>query len=83
MRTLSLVLASGLLAMSISATAGEFKNECAWGLANDKHVMTDCKVNVLGTDGNTYCFSSEKAREAFMKDPMENTKKAKEVFGRS
>ncbi len=83
MRTISYFITAGLLAFSVSALAGEFKDECAWGLANDKHVKTDCKLNMVGTDGKTYCFSNEKAKEAFMKDPTANIKKAKEVFGRA
>lgn len=75
--------AAALLACSVSAFAGEFKNECAWGLSNGKHVSTDCSVNALGKDGKTYCFSTEKARESFMKDPVAHAKKATEVFGRS
>lgn len=83
MRTSSYFVAASLFALSLSAFAGEFKDECAWGLANDKHVKTDCSVNALGKDGKTYCFSNDKAKEAFMKDPVENIKKAKEVFGRA
>ena len=83
MRTITYSIAAGLLALSASAFAGEFKDECAWGLANDKHVKTDCNVNMLGADGKTYCFSSDKAKESFMKDPVLNTKKAKETFGRA
>lgn len=77
------IAAACLMALSVSAYAGEFNNECAWGLANDKHVRTDCSVNALGKDGKTYCFSTEKAREAYMKDPVANGKKALDVFGRS
>ena len=83
MKAPNFLFAATLLAFSISSQAGEFKDECAWGLANDKHVATDCKVNALGKDGKTYCFSSESARTSFMKDPIVNAKKAGEVFGRS
>ena len=62
---------------------GQFDNQCAWGLANGKHVMTDCKVSMTREDGKTYCFSSDKAMAAFMKDPPRNMSKAKETFGRS
>lgn len=73
----------GLLCLSLPGFAGEFGNECAWGLANDKHVKTECKVNAVREDGKTYCFSSDKAMDAFMKDVPMNMKKAKEVFGRA
>ena len=62
---------------------GEYGNECAWGLANGKHVQTNCSINMTGSDGKTYCFSSDKAMAAFMKDPPRNMSKAKETFGRS
>jgi len=83
MRLISAIAGAGLLAVSMSASAGEFNNECSWGLANDKHVKTDCKVNAVREDGKTYCFSSDKAMDAFMKDAPANVKKAKEVFGRA
>ncbi len=105
MRTLSTLLAAGLLACSMSAIAadergsdsptnsgnvvrdgtanGEFGNECAWGLANDKHVKTDCKVNMTGENGKTYCFSSDKAMTAYMKNPSVNAGKAAKAYSRS
>jgi len=61
----------------------EYGNECAWGLANGKHVQTNCSINMTGSDGKTYCFSSDKAMAAFMKDPPRNMSKAKETYGRS
>lgn len=45
--------------------------------------MTDCKVSMTREDGKTYCFSSDKAMSAFMKDPSKNMSKAREVFGRT
>lgn len=83
MRLASSVVGAGLMALSVSVFAGEFNNECSWGLANDKHVKTDCKVNAVREDGKTYCFSNDKAMEAFMKDVPAHLKKAKEVFGRA
>ncbi len=106
MRTITSLVAAGLLACSMSAIAanergseiaatdkgnvvrdgtanGEFNNECAWGLANGKHVETNCSVNLTREDGKTYCFSSDKAMSAFMKDPTKNMRKAGDVYGRS
>lgn len=83
MRLTRIILGAGLLALSASAFAGEFGNECAWGLANSKHVKTECKVNAVREDGKTYCFSSDKAMDAFMKDVPANLKKAQETFGRA
>ena len=61
----------------------EYGNECAWGLANGKHVQTNCSINMTGSDGKTYCFSNDKAMAAFMKDAPRNLSKAKETYGRS
>lgn len=36
-----------------------------------------------GKDGKTYCFSSDKAKEVFMKGPEANATKAKEGFARA
>ena len=99
MRTLTSILAAGLLACSMSAIAADergtssvvrdgtlnsqFNNECAWGLANGKHVTTNCAVNMTGEDGKTYCFSNDKAMAAFMKDPTKNMNSATKTFGRS
>lgn len=83
MRLITSIAGTALLALSMSAFAGEFNNECSWGLANDKHVKTDCKVNAVREDGKTYCFSNDKAMDAFMKDTPTHLKKAKEVFGRA
>ncbi len=83
MRLSTMAIGAGLLAFSVSASAGEFGNQCSWGLANDKHVKTDCKINATREDGKTYCFSSDKAMESFMKDVPTNMAKAKEMYGRT
>lgn len=113
MRTLTSILAAGLLACSMSAIAadstnsnagadgrdserattsgntvrdgtptGEYGNECAWGLANEKHVETNCAVNMTGENGKTYCFSNDKAMAAFMKNPSKNMERAEKAYGR-
>jgi YHS domain-containing protein len=71
-------LALGLTTASFAAT-GQFKDMCAWGLANNKEVHTNCAVNA-SYDGKTYCFSSEEAKANFMKNPKANLAKAKESY---
>ena len=84
MRTATSILFAALMGLSLSAfAASQYNNECSWGLANGKHVKTDCTVNMTREDGKTYCFSNDRALEAFMKDPSGNTKKAEDAFGRS
>jgi YHS domain-containing protein len=66
----TLFLATGAL-----AATGEYDNMCTMGLALGKEVKTDCSINgQIG--GKTYCFGSEEAKTAFMKDPEGNLAKA-------
>ena len=51
---------------------GEFDNSCAMGLASGQLVKTDCSVNWTAPDGKIYCFSTERSKLAFLKDPDEN-----------
>ena len=69
-----------LLGFATAAIAGEFENQCSWGLANSKHVKTDCSVNAA-IKGKTYCFSNEEAKTLFMKDPDANLTKAESFYG--
>jgi YHS domain-containing protein len=64
---------------SAYAATGQFDKKCAWGLANDKDVQTDCSVNAE-ISGETYCFSSEEAKTNFMKNPDANLQKAEEFY---
>jgi YHS domain-containing protein len=59
---------------------GEFDDQCAMGLASGQNVKTDCSVNWTDEDGHVYCFSSDASKEAFLKDPAGNIKKAKEFL---
>src|SRR5262245_61376607 len=62
------------------AAKGEFDNSCAMGLSEGQTVKTDCSVSWTDPDGKVYCFSSEKSKEAFLKDPQGNLKKARDFF---
>jgi YHS domain-containing protein len=59
---------------------GEFDNQCTMGLASGQIVKTDCSVNWTDEDGHIYCFSSDASKQAFLKDPAGNIKKAKEFL---
>lgn len=61
----------------------EFGNECAWGLANGQHVTTDCSVKMTRQNGRTYCFSNDRAMDAFMNNPSRHLSAAAETYGRS
>jgi YHS domain-containing protein len=60
------------------AATGEFGNQCSWGLANHKHVQTDCSISSQ-YGGRTYCFGSQEAQTNFMKSPSENLAKAPSI----
>jgi YHS domain-containing protein len=83
MRNYATPLLAGALALGLSTAAfaatGQFKDMCAWGLANHKEVKTDCTVKT-GYQGKTYCFSSEQAKADFMKDPKANLAKAEKNY---
>jgi YHS domain-containing protein len=70
--------ALGLATAALAAT-GEFGNLCAQGLATGQKIETDCSINAQ-VDGKTYCFGSEDAKAAFMKDPQGNVAKAQQTY---
>jgi YHS domain-containing protein len=72
----ALLLGLGSAAYAVS---GEFRDHCAWGLANHKNVHTNCSVNA-SIQGKTYCFSSEDAKSNFMKDSSANLAKAESFY---
>lgn len=77
------VLAAALLftaAQPAGAAQGEFDDQCTMGLASGQTVKTDCSVNWTDKDGHVYCFSSEASKEAFLKDPEGNLKKARDFL---
>jgi YHS domain-containing protein len=67
------------LATSAYALNGQFDDMCAWGLTNHKDVKTNCSVNAT-IKGKTYCFSSEDAKNQFMKNPTSNLVKAETFY---
>ncbi len=83
--TLSAFLVAALALSAPAATHameddGEFDDSCAMGLADGQMVKTDCSVNWTSEDGKVYCFSSEKSKAAFLKDPEGNIAAAKKFL---
>jgi YHS domain-containing protein len=76
--SLAVALVLGFATTAYAAT-GEFGNQCSWGLANHKHVQTDCSINST-YKGHTYCFGSQEAQTNFMKSPSENLAKAEAFY---
>jgi YHS domain-containing protein len=68
---------------AISPDKAEFGGQCAEGLAEGKHVMTDCSVNWKDKDGKVYCFSSDAAKTAFLKTPAESLERARAFIAAS
>jgi len=68
---------------AISPDKAEFGGQCAEGLAEGKHVMTDCSVNWKDKDGKVYCFSSDAAKTAFLKSPAESLDRARAFIAAS
>jgi hypothetical protein len=65
------------------ASAPEFGGQCLEGLAEGRHVMTDCSVTWTDKDGKTYCFSDEAARKSFLQSRDANLKKARDFIAAS
>jgi hypothetical protein len=76
----SAIVFAALASYASMATAGEYGDKCALGVAFGKSVPTDCKVNLLIKD-KTYCFSSEASKALFLEDTKGNIEKADAFAG--
>ncbi|HEV3179089.1 MAG TPA: hypothetical protein VGZ05_01360 [Steroidobacteraceae bacterium] len=65
------------------ASAVQFGGQCAEGLSQGRHVMTNCTSTWTAKDGKVYCFSSESARKAFLEHPDANLQKARDFIAAS
>lgn len=54
----------------------KYEGWCAYGLTKGMKVATDCSINWKGTDGSTYCFSTEANKGEWAKDTTTNMAKA-------
>lgn len=79
----ALVFGVAFAADAVSPDKAEFGGQCAEGLAEGKHVMTDCSVNWKDKDGKTYCFSNDAAKAAFLKSPTESLDRARAFIAAS
>ena len=76
-------LSVAFAADTVSPDKAEFGGQCAEGLAEGKHVMTDCSVHWKDKDGKTYCFSNDAAKAAFLKNPAESLDRARTFIAAS
>jgi hypothetical protein len=81
-----------LLATTQAATAAEatqaaspvqFGGQCTDGLAEGRHVMSDCKTTWSDKSGKIYCFSDAAAKKSFLESPDENLKRARDFVAAS
>jgi uncharacterized protein YjbI with pentapeptide repeats/YHS domain-containing protein len=83
MKKLSLALAATLLFASSAFAAESAKPEmggnCTTGLSEGVLFKTSCAVNEI-YKGKTYCFSSQGAKDEFLKNPEETINKAKMFY---
>jgi YHS domain-containing protein len=75
----ALAILYGALAAAATAPPAqpEFDGQCAEGLAEGKHVTTDCSTTWTDKDGKTYCFSSDGAKKTFLESSADNLQRAR------
>jgi YHS domain-containing protein len=79
-----LAIATALAADSPAPVSqAQFGGQCAEGLAQGRHVVTDCSVTWTDKDGKVYCFSSEGSKKAFLENPTQNLQKARDFIAAS
>jgi YHS domain-containing protein len=61
----------------------QFGGQCAEGLAQGRHVMTNCALTWTDKDGKVYCFSSDSSKKAFLANPTQNLQKAHDFIAAS
>jgi hypothetical protein len=76
-RILAALALAGLASGGWGAQGGpEFGGLCAMGLAEGRHVETDCSVTWDGPQNRRFCFSNSDARASFLKDPEVHLRRA-------
>jgi YHS domain-containing protein len=79
----------GLLPLARAAAAdgpppdAQFGGQCVEGLAQGRHVMTNCALTWTDKDGKVYCFSGEAAKKSFLENPGQNLQKARDFIAAS
>ncbi len=61
----------------------EFGGQCTQGLAEGKHVMTNCSVTWTDKDGKVYCFASDAQKTDFLKSSADNLQRARNFVAAS
>ena len=71
------------ISYAIEPSKAEFGGECVMGLAEGRHIKTDCDITWTSPENKTYCFRSSDAKTVFLENPERNTQKALEFFSSS
>ena len=74
---------AGGAAATAAASQAEFGGQCAQGLAEGQHVMTQCTTTWTDQDGKIYCFSNDAAKKSFLENPVENLQRARAFIAAS
>ena len=61
----------------------QFGGQATEGLAEGRHVMTDCSTAWTDKDGKIYCFASDAAKQSFLQDPTSSLQRAREFIAAS
>jgi hypothetical protein len=72
----TLSVALSFVAASALAGEAEFDGNCAMSVSMGARLPTDCSVVWISPEDKLYCFSSEQAKAAFMRDPTGNEQRA-------
>lgn len=68
-------IAAGSMLFAITASAGEFRDNCTFSLSEGRLFKTHCLITSV-YEGKTYCFGSESSKDAFLDDPKAMLAKA-------
>ncbi len=61
----------------VSPAQAQFGGQSTEGLAQGRHVMTDCSVTWTDKDQKIYCFQNQAAKTEFLKSPQEILERAR------
>ncbi len=63
--------------------AVQFDGQCVEGLAEGRHLETNCALTWTDKDGKVYCFSNEAGKLTFLRNPQANLAKARDFMAAS
>lgn len=76
----ALPAAAAPAAEGAAASQAQFGGQCTEGLAEGRHIQTNCAITWTDKDGKVYCFSSEGSKKSFLANPSGNLQKARDFL---